>query len=163
MPGQANDSYGIEVARLAGLPREVIINAQKILNNLDEQGEKDIDKIVSHKNQKKSSDKELKQVKTSGESNKEKERKKDKEKIDKENKKDLEMVSEDIKIEYNQEKNKKEKKEDNTVKQLPLFNPADPILKEIEEKEIVNMTPLEAINFLYEVKQKLKEKRESHG
>jgi len=35
VPGRANDSYGIEVAKLAGLPRDIIENARFILNTLE--------------------------------------------------------------------------------------------------------------------------------
>ncbi|MFN0084962.1 MAG: DNA mismatch repair protein MutS [Blastocatellia bacterium] len=41
VPGSASKSYGIEVARLAGLPRTVIDRAREILNNL-EQNELDV-------------------------------------------------------------------------------------------------------------------------
>jgi DNA mismatch repair protein MutS len=41
VPGSASKSYGIEVARLAGLPRTVIERAREILNNL-EQNELDL-------------------------------------------------------------------------------------------------------------------------
>ncbi len=34
-PGVANKSYGIEVARLAGLPQEVIARAREILSRLE--------------------------------------------------------------------------------------------------------------------------------
>ena len=40
IPGTANKSYGIEVARLAGLPREVLHRANQILKRLEK---KDID------------------------------------------------------------------------------------------------------------------------
>jgi DNA mismatch repair protein MutS len=40
IPGGANRSYGIEVARLAGLPPEVLARAREILSNL-ESGELD--------------------------------------------------------------------------------------------------------------------------
>ena len=36
VPGAADKSYGIQVARLAGLPGEVIDRAREILNNLEE-------------------------------------------------------------------------------------------------------------------------------
>jgi len=36
VPGAADKSYGIQVARLAGLPDEVIERANDILNNLEE-------------------------------------------------------------------------------------------------------------------------------
>jgi len=34
MPGAADKSYGIEVARLAGMPRDVLLRATKILERL---------------------------------------------------------------------------------------------------------------------------------
>ena len=34
-PGAADQSYGIEVARLAGIPREVIVRAREVLENLE--------------------------------------------------------------------------------------------------------------------------------
>ena len=34
-PGVADKSYGIEVARLAGMPREVLIRANEILERLE--------------------------------------------------------------------------------------------------------------------------------
>ena len=35
VPGGASKSYGIEAARLAGVPKEVVKNAKKILTNLE--------------------------------------------------------------------------------------------------------------------------------
>ena len=40
--GGANKSYGIEAARLAGVPKEVVKNAKKILNNLEENSSENI-------------------------------------------------------------------------------------------------------------------------
>ena len=40
--GGANKSYGIEAARLAGVPKEVVKNAKKILNNLENNSSKNI-------------------------------------------------------------------------------------------------------------------------
>jgi len=39
-PGAADRSYGIQVARLAGLPGNVIHRAEEVLKNLEEQGKK---------------------------------------------------------------------------------------------------------------------------
>lgn len=36
VPGRADQSYGIEVARLAGIPEEVIVRAKEVLRNLEE-------------------------------------------------------------------------------------------------------------------------------
>jgi DNA mismatch repair protein MutS len=44
MPGGCDDSYGIEVAKLAGLPEEVLNRAKEILTQL-EQGEVTVKKI----------------------------------------------------------------------------------------------------------------------
>jgi len=38
VPGAADDSYGIEVAKLAGLPKEVVSRAKKILEELEAGG-----------------------------------------------------------------------------------------------------------------------------
>jgi DNA mismatch repair protein MutS len=38
LPGAADDSYGIEVAKLAGVPSEVIKSAREALKNLEEKG-----------------------------------------------------------------------------------------------------------------------------
>ncbi|MCX6974949.1 MAG: hypothetical protein NTZ94_11775, partial [Verrucomicrobia bacterium] len=35
LPGRADQSYGIQVARLAGLPDSIITRAREILNNLE--------------------------------------------------------------------------------------------------------------------------------
>jgi DNA mismatch repair protein MutS len=37
LPGPSDQSYGLHVARLAGLPREVIDRAREILSNLEKQ------------------------------------------------------------------------------------------------------------------------------
>ena len=102
VPGRANQSYGIEVARLAGLPEEIIINAENILMSLE---------------------------------------------------KDNELES--LKEEKRKEKNKRKQKE---KKQMALFSPNDPIISKLEEKDVLDMTPMEAMNFVYELKKDLKER-----
>ncbi|ADQ14683.1 DNA mismatch repair protein MutS [Halanaerobium hydrogeniformans] len=94
--GRADDSYGIEVARLAGLPEEIIISAQKILSRLEENNKMPL--------------------------------------------------------------RKREKSlQDSKHQQLPLFEDKEnPILKKLDEKDIMDMTPLDAMNFLYKLKQDLK-------
>ena len=95
--GRSSDSYGIEVARLAGLPNEIIINAQKILERLEKNNQTPIRKLEK------------------------------------------------------QAKNK-------NVKQLQLFSEDNPVIKKLQKKDIINMTPMEAINFLYNLKQELNDK-----
>ena len=41
LPGAADDSYGIEVAKLAGVPNEVIRHAREVLKELEAQGQAD--------------------------------------------------------------------------------------------------------------------------
>jgi len=102
VPGRANQSYGIEVARLAGLPKEIILNAENILMSLE---------------------------------------------------KDNEL--ENLKQEKRKEKSKKNQKE---KKQMALFRSNDPIISKLEEKDVLDMTPMEAMNFIYELKKELKER-----
>ncbi len=40
-PGSADKSYGVHVARLAGLPRQVIVRANEIMKQLEQQGRQD--------------------------------------------------------------------------------------------------------------------------
>ncbi|MFW6269712.1 MAG: MutS-related protein, partial [Bacillota bacterium] len=116
IPGRASESYGIEVARLAGLPQEIIINAQKLLNKLEE--DNNINGINA--------------------------------KIDDVNKNNHSKVNENC-LENN-------RKRDN--KQLPLFPEPDPVVEKIINEDILDMTPMEAMNFIYELKKELKEREE---
>jgi len=101
--GRANDSYGIEVARLAGLPEEIIVSAQKILGRLEENNKMPIRK--------------------------------------------REFAIQDRKHQ-----------------QLPLFkDQQSPVLKKLDEKDIMEMTPLDAMNFLYKLKQDLKAEEKTNG
>ncbi|MEC9488750.1 MAG: DNA mismatch repair protein MutS [Halanaerobium sp.] len=100
--GGTDDSYGIEVARLAGLPGEILKRATAVLAKL-EKGE--------HLNN------------GSG--------------VNQENSQDIAG--------------------DTTPAQLLLFNPAQQIIEEILELDIARMTPIEAINRLYQLRQKVEE------
>jgi DNA mismatch repair protein MutS len=98
--GRANDSYGIEVARLAGLPEEIIISAQKVLARLENNNKLPVRNLEKH-----------------------------------------------VQAEKHQ--------------QLPLFKTEEsPILKELAKKDILAMTPMDAMNFLYKMKKDLKENSE---
>ncbi|MFO7814575.1 MAG: DNA mismatch repair protein MutS [Halanaerobiales bacterium] len=98
VPGQANQSYGIEVARLAGIPQEIIINAERLLKKLE-----------SKDNQEK--------------------------------------------MTYKKEREKaKEQKE-----QLELFKTRSELEKKLKDFDILDVTPIEAMNFLYEIKKDIKE------
>ncbi len=91
--GATADSYGIEVARIAGLPEEVIARAKEILTKLEKQSFK--------KNS---------EIKTS-----------DKKKIF----------------------------------QLPIFSSQHPLIEEIKRLKLEEMTPIEALNFLWKAKERL--------
>ncbi|RLG11989.1 DNA mismatch repair protein MutS, partial [Candidatus Pacearchaeota archaeon] len=92
--GATNESYGIEVAKLAGIPQKVIDRAKEILYKLEERN--------------------------------------------------LKQPSE-IKLE-----NKKR------AIQLPIFEPSHPIIEKIKNLDVERMTPIEALNFLWEIKKLLK-------
>ncbi|MFW5984970.1 MAG: DNA mismatch repair protein MutS [Halanaerobiaceae bacterium] len=122
VPGSADQSYGIEVARLAGLPEEIIINAQRILNHLETKASKP----------------EVQPEQTEG-------------------------IKEVVSVKENEGSKEDNKGEMKTEGQMQLFNPLDPVVEEIKNKEIVNMTPLEALNFLHQLKQEIKQKGEKNG
>ena len=108
--GGADKSYGIQVARLAGVPDSVIDRAKKISSWLEETDVTDKAKNL--------------QVRTSV--------------------KKKEVVREAVPAE----------------KQMSLFDiyPADhPVLKELAGLDVSNMTPIQALNTLYELQKRLKE------
>ena len=108
--GGADKSYGIQVARLAGVPDSVIDRAKEISSWLEETDVTDTAKNL--------------QVRTSA--------------------KKKEVVREAVPAE----------------KQMSLFDiyPADhPVLKELAGLDVSNMTPIQALNTLYELQKRLKE------
>ena len=108
--GGADKSYGIQVARLAGVPDSVIDRAKEIASWLEETDVTDKAKNL--------------QVRTSA--------------------KKKEVVRE----------------ADPAEKQMSLFDiyPADhPVLKELAGLDVSNMTPIQALNTLYELQKRLKE------
>ena len=108
--GGADKSYGIQVARLAGVPDSVIDRAREIASWLEETDVTDKAKNL--------------QVRTSA--------------------KKKEVVREAVPAE----------------KQMSLFDiyPADhPVLKELAGLDVSNMTPIQALNTLYELQKRLKE------
>jgi len=94
VPGGVDKSYGIHVAKLAGLPRSVVHRAQEVLTELE-----DGSKQASTKRRRK------------------------------------EAVSQ----------------------QLPLLGQKSPLFDELEKLDINSLTPLEALNKLYELQKKAKE------
>ncbi|MFH0811575.1 MAG: DNA mismatch repair protein MutS [Pseudomonadota bacterium] len=119
MPGGADRSYGIHVGKLAGLPEEVVLRAEKILAAL-ENG---------------SGEREPKTKRVEGPV--------------------IEKHERNPVIPFLEMSGKKSPLE--SIKDLlPLSStPEDhPLVKEIKELEIENMTPLEALNRLYQLKEK---------
>ncbi len=107
LKGGADKSYGLEVARLAGLPKEVLLNGKKILRTL-EQRKKLIEKTIS-----------VEQLSLFG----------------------TEAMVDEIEEEI----------EDNRDKII------EDIIYDFEIKDINNMTPMEALTFLSEIKVKIEE------
>lgn len=100
VPGGVDKSYGIHVAKLAGLPRSVVHRAGEVLAEL----EGDSHRTLAEKPQKA------------------------------------------------QRRHKQPLPE-----QIPLFGQKSPVLEEIEKLDIDSLTPLEAINKLYELQKKARE------
>lgn len=122
LPGPADKSYGIHVAKLAGLPDDVLVRADSILSNLESNNGAEIkvsDDVVAEPK--------------------------------------AEVV---VKPQQTKEKAQKKKVDDG---QLSLFPEDDPemlkakdVAEELSKQDLMNVTPIEAINLLYKWQQKLK-------
>ena len=109
--GGADRSYGIHVGKLAGLPEEVILSAQKILTEL-ENGNDDAGGEVKRRK---------------------------------------------VKFSVVPSPEKMQEKQPKDLYDLPLFGslrPEHPLLQEIKDLDIQNLTPLEALNRLNQLKEK---------
>ena len=134
IPGGADKSYGIEVAKRAGIPTEVIDRSKEILENLEAE-EKEVENKIYHQTE---ADKQAEK------SNK------DSTKADIE----AEKVAEDTKQQVREEEPK------DISGQLALFNTGannNQLAEELEKLDIMSMTPLEAMNKLHELQKKAKE------
>ena len=90
LPGSTDKSYGVEVARLAGLPKPLLRRAKELLNEMDVEGIKQTAAVSTKENR----------------------------------------------------------------DQLPLFT-SDPIREELTELDLVQFTPLKALNYLFELQQRI--------
>ena len=109
VPGGADRSYGIQVAKLAGVPESVIERAKVIAGELSAN---DISEVVSN-----------------------------------------------ISVENAQQsKTKKKKLDEVDISQISLFDTVkdDDIIEEIREMDLSNLTPIEALNRLYQIQSKVK-------
>ena len=107
--GGADKSYGIEVAKLAGLPKEILKQSKKILNRLEQKKEL-IEKTIN-----------VQQLSLFDQL--------------------LEIEDEDTEI--------VDETNDEILKE---------IIYELENKDVNNMTPMDAMKFVFELKNKLREK-----
>ena len=123
--GGADKSYGIEVAKLAGLPKEILVESRKILKRLEQKKEL-IEKTVD-----------VRQLSLFGEN------------LEFED--DFEEIEKDFEnIENNQfyeEKLLKIEKEKESLQE---------IVNKIEDYDINNITPMDAMKFLFELKENMK-------
>lgn len=111
--GGADKSYGIQVAKLAGVPDMVIDRAKEIVNQLSDN--------------------------------------------------DITEKVQSIEINTKNEKRKPVKYDEVDLEQISLFDTVrdEDVLKELQEIEITNLTPVDALNTLYRLQNKLKNRWQS--
>lgn len=131
VPGRADESYGIEVARLAGLPQELIINARRILNHLEKSNNQNLSSEDSLQSSYAGNSEQVKE--DAGSWNPE------------------ELQASKQTASAREEENIREKK------QLRLFTPKNPVIEKICDLDLMNTTPMEAMNFLSQLQQEIKE------
>jgi len=106
IPGGTNKSYGIQVARLAGIPKKIIANAKTKLANIEQESQEN---KINAKASKKS------------------------------------------------KKNNNDNDNDKAIQQLDLFtNNENQLIQILDKVDISTITPMEAINLLNDMKQKIK-------
>lgn len=106
--GGADKSYGIQVAKLAGVPDSVIERAKQIVEELSAN--------------------------------------------------DISDIAKNISVDSNAPKKKKAKLDEVDLEQISLFDTVkdDDILNELKELDLGNLTPIDALNKLYELQHKIK-------
>lgn len=106
--GGADKSYGIQVAKLAGVPESVIARAKEIVSELSEA--------------------------------------------------DITTKVRDISVQTPEPKRKTKKYDEVDLAQMSLFDTVkdDDVLKELEEIDVSNLTPMDALNTIYRLQNKLK-------
>ena len=108
VPGGADKSYGIQVAKLAGLPESVLERAKVIVEELSAN--------------------------------------------------DISDIAKNIQVNTSVPKKKKQKLDEVDLTQMSLFDTVrdDDIIAELREVDLSNLTPIEAMNKLYELQNKVK-------
>ncbi|MBW9151736.1 DNA mismatch repair protein MutS [Clostridium estertheticum] len=123
VPGGADESYGIEVAKLAGLPKDVINRANEILSSLEKNNASTEINFITKKPEKTD-----KAIKSSG-------------KVNEEN-----IVEKESAVTYEADIVQDD------VTQISFTDiEKDNILKEIKNINILNLTPMDGFNKLYEL------------
>ena len=144
--GGADQSYGIEVAKLAGLPLEVIERAKHILAKLENEKSIEIDKLF---NNYKESEKVIEAAVTEQSKSKVVEIKEEpitEPVIEEKVKEEVKVVNEPIQV-----------KESNEILQMDFtMLEKESLLNEIADIEVMTMTPLDAMNKLFKIVQDAK-------
>ena len=141
--GGADQSYGIEVAKLAGLPLEVIDRAKHILAKLENEKSIEIDKLFNNYKEKESS---INPVIDEKEIAIEKEEVIIETSIKEKSKEEIKIVNKPTMV-----------KENNEVLQIDFtMLEKESLLSEIANIEVMTMTPLDAMNTLFKIVQDAK-------
>jgi DNA mismatch repair protein MutS len=138
--GGADESYGIEVAKLAGLPEAVINRAKEILQNLEGENNFDIHKVTNTEpdEAEASIDINISNNTVSVEENTSE--------VLKEEQSTIVEIKEEVKT-----KKHKEKDASNNMQLDFSFMEKEALLKEISQVDILSLNPMDAMNTLYKL------------
>lgn len=138
--GGADESYGIEVAKLAGLPESVINRAKEILQNLEGENNFDIHKVTNTEpdEAEASIDINISNNTVSVEENTSE--------VLKEEQSTIVEIKEEVKT-----KKHKEKDASNNMQLDFSFMEKEALLKEISQVDILSLNPMDAMNTLYKL------------
>ncbi|AQR95720.1 DNA mismatch repair protein MutS [Clostridium saccharoperbutylacetonicum] len=138
--GGADESYGIEVAKLAGLPEAVINRAKEILQNLEGENNFDIHKVTNTEpdEAEASIDINISNNTVSVEENTSE--------VLKEEQSTIVEIKEEVKT-----KKHKEKDASNNMQLDFSFMEKEALLKEISQVDILGLNPMDAMNTLYKL------------
>ncbi|EHJ00002.1 DNA mismatch repair protein mutS [Clostridium sp. DL-VIII] len=141
--GGADESYGIEVAKLAGLPEAVINRAKEILLDLEGENNFDINKVSAAKNEESeiAVDKEISNYKTEISS----------ENANEHIKEEINDINESINNEKNMHKKNKIKEDSNNMQLDFTYMEKEALIKELSNVDILTLNPMDAMNTLYKL------------
>ncbi|OOM80718.1 DNA mismatch repair protein MutS [Clostridium sp. BL-8] len=141
--GGADESYGIEVAKLAGLPEAVINRAKEILLDLEGENNFDINKVSAAKNEESeiAVDKEISNYKTEISS----------ENANEHLKEEMNDINKSINNEKNMHKKNKIKEDSNNMQLDFTYMEKEALIKELSNVDILTLNPMDAMNTLYKL------------